>query len=123
MFRKGSSYTRQEISVAVGGGLQDCISHSNGRVVAICVRPEMNPESPLVLLVGKGRDKQHYSKILCTKQRNDSIPVFTRKGRNSWEFEGNFRVKKSSVDSGIIAEHEKTSGRTDVQMVIHFVEV
>jgi len=123
MFRKGSTYTRQDISAAVGGGPQDCISHSKGWVVAICMRPNMNPKAPSVLLVGTGPDKQYYSKVLCTEQRNDPVPVFTRKSNNTWQFQGNFRVKSSSVDPHIIAEHERTSGRADVRMVIHFVEV
>ena len=123
MFKKGSTYTRQDISAAVGGGLQDCISHSNGRVVAICMRPDMNPKAPSVLLVGAGPDKKHYSTILCTDQKNEAVPIFTRRSNSAWKFEGNFRVKSSSVDPNIIAEHQRTSGRTDVQMVIHFVEV
>lgn len=123
MFKKGSSYTRKDITAVVGGGVQDCISHSKGRVVAICMRPDMNPEAPSVLLVGAGPDKKHYGTILCTEQKNEAVPVFTRQSNNAWEFEGNFRVESSSVDPYVIAEHERSSGRTDVQMVIHFVEV
>ena len=123
MFEEGYSYTRHEISEKVGGGTQDCLSHSGGRVVAICMRKDKNPEAPKVLLVGKGPVKRKYSEILCTAQRNDAIPVFVKKASGGWEFQGNYKVEKASLDQNIIAEYERTSHRDDVQMVVYLAKV
>jgi|WetSurMetagenome_2_1015567.scaffolds.fasta_scaffold196578_2 hypothetical protein len=123
MFRKGNTYTRQDISAAVGGGVQDCISHSGGRVVAICMRPDMNPGAPHVLLVGKGPVKEHYGVILCTEQTNDAVPGFTRQSTNFWQFEGNFKVESGSDKPATIENHKRRSGPNDIQMAIHLVEV
>ncbi len=123
MFQKGIAYTRQHILAAVGGGLQDCLSHSGGRVVAVCLRQDMNPEAPLVMLVGVGPIKRQYSKILCNEQKNDPVPIFIKRSSNAWEFQGNFKVDRSSAELAVIAEHERASGRNDVQMVIRFIEV
>ncbi|HEY3276299.1 MAG TPA: hypothetical protein VGJ94_06730 [Syntrophorhabdaceae bacterium] len=123
MFRKTESYTREDISTAVGGGLRDCLSHSGNRVVAICMRKEMNPEAPLVLLVGEGPQKKKYSEILCRDQKNDPVPIFIKQPNGSWKFHGNYKVKNNSVEPALIKRYQSKSGRTDVQMVIHFTEV
>ena len=78
MFEEGGTYTRREISDAVGGGRQDCLCHAGGRVVAICMRKDLNPEAPRVLLVGTGPMKSRYGESLCTEQRDEAIPVFIK---------------------------------------------
>ncbi|HEY3278712.1 MAG TPA: hypothetical protein VGJ94_19015 [Syntrophorhabdaceae bacterium] len=122
MFKKNQFYTRIEIAEEVGGGgLQDCLVHSGGRVIAICMRKDMNPDAPDILLVGTGPDKQRYSKFLCEFQLNDSIPIFT-KTDSGWKSHGYFKVKNFSVDANLIKKHESQSGRNDVKMVIEFME-
>jgi hypothetical protein len=123
MFEKGQCYTRQEISTKVGGSVMDCLSHTGNRVVAVCMKKEMNPEAPFKLLVGSGPDKKRYSDILCTEQKNDIVPIFVKLANNCWEFRGNFKVEKSSKDKLIIEPHEKGAGRRDVYMLIKFREV
>lgn len=123
MFIKGNVYTRQQISAAVGGGTQDCLSHAMNRVVAICLKLDMNPQAPLIMLVGCGRDKERYSEVLCDEQRKEPIPLFIKKTSNVWEFHGHFNVREHSKSASIIADLERTAGRDDVYMVIHFEEV
>jgi hypothetical protein len=123
MFEKDKCYTRQEISAKVGGGVMDCLSHAGKRVVAVCMKKEMNPEAPFKLLVGSGPDKKRYSEILCTEQRNEAIPIFIKLANNSWEFQGNFKVENSSKDKQIIDVNAERAGRKDVYMLIKFKEV
>lgn len=122
VFIKGNTYTRQEISAEVGGGTQDCLSHAQNRVVAIYLKNDMNPQAPFVMLVGSGRDRERYSEFLCNEQRNEAVPLFTKKTSNAWEFQGHFKVREHSKNPSIIADHERTAGRSDVYMVIHFEE-
>jgi hypothetical protein len=123
MFRKGKTYTREQITAKVGGGTQDCISHAGNRVVAICLTHDMNPQAPLIMLVGNGRDKKRYSEILCNEQKNEAVPIFLKRKPNSWEFAGYFRVLRHSKAPDIISEQQRMAGRNDVYMVIHFEEV
>lgn len=123
MFIEGRAYTRQEISNKVGGGIQDCISHKDGRVVAICMVRDMNPQAPLVLLVGKGRDKERYSDILCNSQRTEAIPIFLKKLANVWVFQGYFKVREHKKDAHTILQHEKTADRQNVYMIIWFEKI
>lgn len=123
MFNRDQVYTRNQISEKVGGGIQDCISHQNGRVVAICMRRDKNPQAPFLLLVGKGPQKEHYGEFLCNQQRTDAIPIFVKKQTNAWEFAGYFKVKSHTKDPDVIARQERTAGRNDVYMIIEFEEV
>lgn len=123
MFIIGQKYTRKEISSEVGGGLMDCLSHCGNRVVAVCLKREMNPEAPFKMLVGCGPDKERYSEILCNEQGFEAVPIFVKAAINEWEFYGNFTVSHFSKDPAIVAIHEETAGRRDVYMVINFEEV
>lgn len=123
MFTKGKHYTRNEISKVVGGGLQDCLPHVGNRVVAVCMKKDMNPQAPHVMLVGKGRDKERYSEILCSIQQNETVPVFTKKDTNAWEFEGFFSARQHSKEPRVIVDNEKTSGRSEIYMIIYFQEM
>ena len=101
----------------------DCLSHIGQRVVAVCMKKEMNPEAPFKLLVGKGRDKERYSELLITEQKNEAIPIFVKVHSNEWEFCGHFRVASFSKELNVITKHERMARRYDVYMIIHFDEV
>ena len=119
-FEKGKSYTRHDISGKVRGGTQDCLPHFNNEVVAVCIRQDLNPSAPKIMLVGKGRDKIKYSDILCGQ--TNSVPIFLKRGVNDWQFQGYFKTAKHTKDPNDIIEHGRTSGRKDIYIVIHFEE-
>jgi hypothetical protein len=110
VFVKGKTHTRQQASTELGGRLQDCLSHKDGRVVAIYMKSDMNPEAPFVLLVRKSHDRERYSECLRHEQNDDAIPIFIKKGSEAWEFQGHFKV----------AEHSKDVPNNRIHMVIHF---
>ena len=112
MFAKGENYTRQQIAAKLGGSIQDCLPHKDGRVVAICMKPEMNPHAPSTLLARRGRDRERWSDHLCSQQKDEAIPVFVKIENKAWKFEGSFKVVKCS----------RNVTDRDVYIVIHLEE-
>jgi hypothetical protein len=116
MFEEGRNYTRSEIHAALGGGLQDYLPHCDGRVVAVCVTPEMNPSAPEVLLVGSGEDVQRYGAVLAAQRQ--ALPVFLKLGANEWQYRGQYLVTGSSTAPEEVARWATASGRGDVTRVV-----
>ncbi|MEK7699434.1 MAG: hypothetical protein AAB332_03440 [Planctomycetota bacterium] len=119
-FEKGKSYTRKDISGRVRGGIQDCLPHFGNEVVAICMKQELNPSAPNIMLVGKGRDKIKYSEILCGQ--TTTVPIFIKRAVNDWQCQGYYKPTKHTKDPNDIIDHGRTSHRKDIYMVIHFEE-
>jgi hypothetical protein len=90
-FQRGESYTRIEIHRTLGGGLQDYLPHRDGRVVAACLSPDLNPDAPSIVLPGRGPEIQRWAEIFA-KQRQ-LVPTFLKRGSNEWEYVGNYRVR------------------------------
>ena len=55
MFKIGSEYTRDEIHGHLGGSIRSYLPTVLRHVVAACVKPELNPRAPNVVLCGKGQ--------------------------------------------------------------------
>ena len=75
-FEYGNHYSRREIHERLGGSMQACFPHIDGQVVCACLRYDLNPEAPEVLLVGDGPDVREYGNVLC--QQNAPIPIFIK---------------------------------------------
>ena len=116
-FQRGESYTRAEIHAAVGGGLQDYLPHRDGRVVAACLSPELNPEAPRVVLPGRGPEIQRWAEVFA-KQR-EPVPTFLKRGSNDWEYVGDYRVRRLETGRSEINAQRYATGRDDVSMVLH----
>jgi glutamate synthase domain-containing protein 2/glutamate synthase domain-containing protein 1/glutamate synthase domain-containing protein 3 len=109
-FQLGQHYSRDEIAARVGGGSTiEYLPEVNGRIVAACLRPDINPNAPDVILPGIG-GPERTAQILC-EQRN-IIPVFIRRAANQWEYVGDYEVRDYSTDSQVIAEHEALPNRS-----------
>ena len=119
-FEKGKSYTRKDISDKIRGGIQDCLPHFDNEVVAICMRQDLNPNAPKIMLVGKGRDKIKYSEILCGQTK--AVPIFIKNAVNDWKCQGYYKAAEHSKDPNVIIDHGRTSRRKDIYMVIHLEE-
>jgi hypothetical protein len=116
MFVRDQSYTRSEIHDQLGGGLQDFLPHVDGRVVCVCVTPELNPDAPDVLLVGGGEDVQRYASALVA--RRDALSVFLKRAANEWQYRGEYAVTDSSSVPADIARWSAPASRKDVTMVV-----
>lgn len=90
MFEIGCEYTRDEIHENLGGSKQSYLPTVLGRVVAACLKLELNPHAPNVVLCGKGLIIA--SAGVALSMRHDPLPVFIKRGINRWEYRGNFKV-------------------------------
>lgn len=52
MLKEGEYYTRQEIHILLGGGIQDYLPHKDGKVLCGCLTKDLNPDVPDVVLIG-----------------------------------------------------------------------
>lgn len=91
MFNVGSEYTRDEIHGHLGGSKQSYLPTTSGRVVAACVKLEMNPQAPQVVLCGRGKVIASAGATLA--KQHEPIPIFIKRGINRWEYQGTFKVK------------------------------
>lgn len=114
-FIVGNTYTRVEISRALGGGLQDFLPHKAGQVVCGAFRTELNPLAPEVILVGPNR-RPMWAKRLY--KQGEAVPVFIKVGPNQWEYRGRFRPTSYSTDKGVVRRYAAMARRTDVRAVL-----
>lgn len=121
MFELGTTYTREEIHAQVRGNLRSYLPHVGGRVVAACLRLDMNPDAPCVILVGDGEGIEHAADLL--KNQRESVPTFLKRGAGEWEYVGEFVAHRYSHDPEEIAAQALRSGRSNITLVIHMMPV
>lgn len=121
MFKVGATYTRHDIHAAVGGSVQSYLPIKDGKVVAVCLTKEYNPDAPRVILVGKGPIIESAGNLLS--QQVLPVPVFMKKVVNEWEYQGMFKVVRHIVGSVDMQPYVKRSGRSDVVRVIFLEQV
>jgi len=110
-FNKKEYYSRKEISEILGGSYQCALPHKNGEVVAGCYDPKMNPNAPAEVLVGKGRDKEKYSRKLA--EEKSVVPIFLKRASARYEFMGKYRATKYSTDIQEIKDKNKSNRNSD----------
>jgi hypothetical protein len=49
-FEMGKDYTREYIHTVCGGNKQAFLPAKNGKIVAACLRPDLNPHAPEVIV-------------------------------------------------------------------------
>jgi len=96
-FAFGQTYTRGEISRALGGDLSSYLPHRDGRVVCGCFRPDLNPDAPDVILPGRGPKIERWARVFATQR--DFIPCFVKADTNAWEYVGHFCVRRVISDA------------------------
>ena len=120
----GHNYTRNEIAQELGGGTIEFLPSVNGRVVCACLRTDVNPDAPKIILPGHGPQIRESAEALCGQR--GPIPVFIRLRASAWEYVGNFEVERFSLDSQEITEqeaHAQRSGEQGISRVIYMKEV
>jgi len=113
----GEIVSRVKLSEYVGAGGQSCILHKKNTMVALAMKPELNPDAPNVLLVGKGPKKEKYAKILLADGNHG--PVFTKKASNQWENCGEFKAEKIDHNRQLITLQSQRCGRRDIWGVLY----
>jgi hypothetical protein len=92
-FERGATYTRDQIHAAVGGSKRSAIPTLNGRVVAVCIRTDLNAKAPEEFLCGVGPVRVKAGNLLASTL--GKVPVFTKTNVNQWAYKGLFRVAAS----------------------------
>lgn len=120
-FIVGQLYDRRDIAEKLGGNYQRALQHTKGKVTAGCYDPSMNPNAPKEILVGRGREKEHFSEQLANEKY--PIPIFLKRNNRGYEFVGYYQAKKYSVDRAEV-EKKNTTDRNndDIAGVLYFEE-
>jgi hypothetical protein len=93
MFELGKDYTREEIHTVCGGNKQAFLPIKNGKVVAACLRPDLNPQAPEVILCNSGSAARAAGRTLSMQQ--DAIPIFIEQTTERLRYAGLFIVSDS----------------------------
>jgi len=117
---RGQRYSRDEIAAHFGGSAIEYLPTVKGRVVCACLRPDLNPDAPQVILVGRGPIIEGSADLLC--EQRDLIPVFIKQRTNEWELVGHYAVERCSQAAEEIVRHQTAAGRDDVTRVIYLRE-
>jgi hypothetical protein len=120
----GNKYTRDEIAAELGGSAREYLPRVNGKVVCACLRMDLNPDAPEIILAGFGPQIEESAAVLC-KQRGE-IPVFIKQEINEWEYVGDYEVEKSSTNAEEIKKQEIRSGRfgqEGISRIIYLKEI
>lgn len=118
MFVIGREYTRNEIHDSLGGSKQSYLPTVDGHVVAACVRKDLNPRAPYVILCGRGPIISTAGTALA--HQKGPIPFFIKRAVNRWEYVGDFSVKSSHSSGTTFNSLISGSGRklSDVSLAI-----
>jgi hypothetical protein len=93
MFELNKEYTREAIHSACGGSKQAFLPAKNGRVVAACLRMDLNPQAPDVIICDGSASARAAGRTLAAQR--DAIPVFIKIEVDSFRFVGLFAVTES----------------------------
>lgn len=107
-FTEGKTYSREAISERLGGSRQSYLPQVNNEVVCACLRRDLNPDAPDVILVGIGEDRERKADLLSNQ--TDPIPVFVRERSSEWCYVGEYRFQSSTTDPEVIARHAQRAG-------------
>ncbi len=92
-FEIGKDYSREYIHTVCGGSKQAFLPTKHGKVVAACLRMDLNPQAPDVILCNSGAAARAAGRTLA-KQPGD-IPVFIRSETDRYRYVGQFAPDQS----------------------------
>lgn len=96
--------TTSELAKTLAGG-DSYIRTKNGEVKGLAITPEKNPEAPEIIIVGKGPRITKNAKLLLNY--NQYVPLFMKKGVNSWEYKGKFKAMKYDQSHNTVEKYRK----------------
>lgn len=116
MFQENHSYSREDIHLQLGGGIQDMLPHLKGRVVCVCVRPDIHPDAPDILLISAANSIYRWACVFCNQKF--PIPAFLRQQSKQWLYIGPYFVEAWTENRAEIAIHSQRAKRHDIQRVL-----
>jgi hypothetical protein len=114
MFELNKNYTREFIHTACGGSKQAFLPTKNGKVVAACLRTDLNPHAPEVIICDGSASARAAGRTLSGQP--GAIPVFIKMETDSFRFVGLFAVSESLVAPLDCAPYIRNSGFTAGQV-------
>ncbi|MDN7849140.1 DUF6697 family protein [Burkholderia seminalis] len=114
MFEIDKQYTREFIHTACGGSKQGFLPTKNGKVVAACLRTDLNPHAPDVILCDGSASARSAGRTLAAQR--DAIPVFIRTATDAYRFVGRYVVSESLTAPLDCAPYMRNSGFTAAQI-------
>jgi hypothetical protein len=93
MFEMGKDYTRDYIHAVCGGNKQAFLPALNGKIVAACLRLDLNPHAPDVILCSSSSSARAAGRMLAEQEQ--AIPVFVGQGEDHLRYMGDFAVAES----------------------------
>lgn len=93
MFELNKAYTREFIHMVCGGNKQSFLPEKNGKVVAACLRTDLNPQAPDVIICDSSASARAAGRTLATQ--GGTIPVFIKMATDSFRFVGQYAVSES----------------------------
>lgn len=91
-----------ELAKATAGG-DSFIRTKDKKVKGLALRLDLNPNTPNVVIVGKGKDKERNAKLFVNS--GSSAPTYVKRNVNKWEFVGNYYVVDYKTDRETIKFH------------------
>lgn len=113
-FTIGAEYTRREIHAACGGNPQTYLPTKDGVVVAACLRLDLNPRAPHVVLCGSGPTIRKAGDLLAGQSQ--PVPMFIKRAPQHWEYQGLFKLAGSFTAPMDCAPYVDGSGRALVEI-------
>ncbi|KVN85461.1 hypothetical protein [Burkholderia ubonensis] len=114
MFEMNKNYTREFIHTACGGSKQAFLPTKNGKVVAACLRTDLNPHAPDVIICDGSASARAAGRTLANQ--DGAIPVFIKVETDAFRFVGLFVVSESLTVPLDYQQHVRNSGFTTGQV-------
>lgn len=123
--RPSSWITTKELAAKTAGG-DDYIRAKGEIVKGLALNPDLNPNAPATVVVGKGKRIEARAKLYLKSAI--TVPTYIKRDINAWELVGSYRAVQYLTDDATIERHrgnrpgEKVAGilfleRTDVTTV------
>ena len=93
MFELNKEYSREDIHAVVHGNKDSFLPTHQGKVVAACLRPELNPKAPEYIVCNSGAAARAAGNTLASQAA--PIPVFLRQSSDRYRFIGHYAVQES----------------------------
>jgi hypothetical protein len=114
MFELNKNYTREFIHTVCGGSKQAFLPTKNGKVVAACLRPDLNPFAPDVIICDGAAAARAAGRTLA--KQAGTIPVFMKVESDLFRYVGEFAVSESLTAPLDCAQYIRNSSFTPGQV-------
>ncbi len=84
-------------------GGDDYIRTKNREIKGLALNPNLNPEAPSIVVVGKGPRIEARAELFV--ESDLTVPTYMKRGTNAWELVGSYRAIEYRTDSAAVRKH------------------